>query len=89
MLKYKRILLKISGEALLGKQEYGISQEPVEMIANEIKEALESLGLDLLSETGHDGHGDNDDRDAQSNAYHTYGASSGILFPRYPAHPPV
>src|SRR5574344_552902 len=38
-LKYKRILLKISGEALLGKQEFGIDPEPVRMIANEIKEA--------------------------------------------------
>lgn len=36
-LKYKRILLKISGEALLGSQEFGIDPIPVEMIANEIK----------------------------------------------------
>jgi len=36
-LKYKRILLKISGEALLGNQEFGIDPIPVEMIANEIK----------------------------------------------------
>ena len=38
-LKYKRILLKISGEALMGKQAFGIDQEPVEMIAKEIKTA--------------------------------------------------
>lgn len=38
-LKYKRILLKISGEALLGDQEFGIDPKPVEMIANEIKAA--------------------------------------------------
>ncbi len=36
-LKYKKILLKISGEALLGEQEFGIDPKPVEMIANEIK----------------------------------------------------
>ena len=36
-LKYKRVLLKISGEALLGDQQFGIDQKPVEMIANEIK----------------------------------------------------
>lgn len=36
-LKYKRILLKISGEALLGDQEFGIDQKPIEMIANEVK----------------------------------------------------
>jgi len=41
-LKYKRILLKISGEALMGKQSFGIDQEPVEMIANEIKNAHEA-----------------------------------------------
>ncbi len=38
-LKYKRILLKLSGEALLGSQEFGIDRNPLEMIANEIKEA--------------------------------------------------
>ena len=38
-MKYKRILLKISGEALLGNQEFGIAPEPVKMIANEIKKA--------------------------------------------------
>jgi len=41
-LKYKRILLKISGEALMGKQDFGIDQEPVEMIAREIKIAHEA-----------------------------------------------
>ena len=39
-LKYKRILLKVSGEALLGKQEFGIDYEPVDMMANEIKSIL-------------------------------------------------
>ena len=32
-MKYKRILLKISGEALLGDQQFGIYQKPVKMIA--------------------------------------------------------
>ena len=41
-LKYKRILLKLSGEALLGKQEFGIDQSPLEMIAQEVKEAYET-----------------------------------------------
>lgn len=36
-MKYNRILLKISGEALLGDQQFGIDQNPVKMIANEIK----------------------------------------------------
>lgn len=38
-LKYKRILLKISGEALLGSQDFGIDPEPVHHIASEIKKA--------------------------------------------------
>lgn len=40
-MKYKRILLKISGEALLGEQQFGIDQNPVAMIANEIKKVTE------------------------------------------------
>ena len=40
-MKYKRILLKISGEALLGSQQFGIDQEPVAMIANEIKKVTQ------------------------------------------------
>ena len=35
--KYKRVLLKVSGEALLGNQQFGIDYQPVEMIAEEIK----------------------------------------------------
>ena len=35
--KYKRVLLKVSGEALLGNQQFGIDYQPVEMIADEIK----------------------------------------------------
>ena len=41
-LKYKRILLKISGEALLGEQQFGIDPNPVNMIANEIKKAVDA-----------------------------------------------
>ena len=40
-MRYNRILLKISGEALLGKQEFGIALEPVQMIASEIKKAVD------------------------------------------------
>ena len=38
-LKYKRILLKLSGEALLGEQQFGIDQNPLQMIAQEVKNA--------------------------------------------------
>ncbi len=41
-LKYKRILLKISGEALMGSQQFGIDPEPLQMIALEIKKAREA-----------------------------------------------
>ena len=51
MPKYKRILLKISGEALLGTQEFGIAQEPVEMIANEIKKTLD-MGVEIAVVVG-------------------------------------
>ena len=37
-LKYRRILLKISGEALAGQQEYGISADVVRFIAEEVRE---------------------------------------------------
>lgn len=40
-LKYKKILLKISGEALLGTQEFGIDPNPVHFIATEIKKAYD------------------------------------------------
>ncbi|MBR1753999.1 UMP kinase [bacterium] len=37
-LKYKRILLKVSGEALLGDKDFGIGNEPLEFISKEIKD---------------------------------------------------
>ena len=40
-MKYKRILLKISGEALMGKQHYGIDPDRLTMYAEEIKKAVE------------------------------------------------
>ncbi len=40
-MKYKRILLKLSGESLMGEQEYGISPEMLTQYALEIKQAKE------------------------------------------------
>ncbi len=37
--KYKRVLLKISGEALLGKKDFGIDYSVLNFICQEIKEA--------------------------------------------------
>jgi len=45
-LRFKRVLLKISGEALMGSQQFGIHQETVDRIASQIKEGL-SLGVQL------------------------------------------
>ena len=50
-LKYERILVKISGEALLGEQEFGIDPKPVEMICNEIKKAHD-LGVQIAIVVG-------------------------------------
>lgn len=38
----KRILLKLSGEALMGQADYGISAEVVERLAGEIRELIDS-----------------------------------------------
>ena len=50
-MKYQRILLKISGEALLGNQQFGIAPEPVGMIAGEIKKAVD-LGAQVAVVVG-------------------------------------
>ena len=45
-MKYKRILLKLSGEALLGKNSYGIDNQRLLDYAKEIKE-LHSIGIEI------------------------------------------
>ncbi|MCK4981109.1 MAG: UMP kinase, partial [Candidatus Delongbacteria bacterium] len=44
--KYKRILLKLSGEALVGSQGYGIDPEIVKDTAKQVKE-IYSMGVDI------------------------------------------
>ncbi len=44
--RFKRILLKISGEALMGSGRYGIDNDTVDRIAGEVKDAKE-LGVEL------------------------------------------
>ena len=48
---YKRILLKISGEALKGKQEHGYSSEAVSQVVERVKEALD-LGVEIALVVG-------------------------------------
>ncbi len=50
-LKYKRILLKLSGEALMGTQEFGIDPNPVMMIAQEVKK-VHNLGVEIAVVVG-------------------------------------
>ncbi len=50
-LKYKRVLLKVSGEALMGEQEFGIDYKPVEMMAHEIDTILK-LGVQVAVVVG-------------------------------------
>jgi uridylate kinase len=45
-LKYKRVMLKVSGEALMGSEPYGIDPAVVEEIARQIKDVTEQ-GLEL------------------------------------------
>ena len=44
--KYKRVLLKLSGEALLGEKSFGIDQKVLEYIAKEIK-GIAKLGVQI------------------------------------------
>ncbi len=44
--KYKRILVKLSGEALMGEDSYGINRVTIERIVNEIKGVVD-LGVQV------------------------------------------
>jgi len=50
-LAYKRILLKISGEALAGGQQYGLSTEVIDFVAGEVK-AVHALGVQIAMVVG-------------------------------------
>ena len=49
--KFKRVLLKLSGEALMGKGSYGIDPETVAAIAGEIK-TVADLGYEICLVVG-------------------------------------
>jgi uridylate kinase len=44
--KYKRILLKLSGEALMGEDAYGINRQTIEAIVQEIA-AVARMGVEI------------------------------------------
>jgi len=48
---YRRVLLKISGEALMGKENYGLELGTVDRIAAEVKEAV-GIGAEVCLVTG-------------------------------------
>ena len=50
-LAYKRILLKISGEALAGTQEFGLSVDVITFIAEEVRE-VHRLGVEIAMVVG-------------------------------------
>ncbi|MBT4277192.1 UMP kinase [Candidatus Falkowbacteria bacterium] len=50
-LKYKRILLKISGEMLAGKGEFGINFDAVKVVAKEIS-AIKKMGVEIAIVVG-------------------------------------
>ena len=42
-LKYKRVLLKLSGEALMGDEAFGISPDVMNKIAEEINQVIQIM----------------------------------------------
>lgn len=50
-LKYKRVLLKISGEALMGNKEFGLDPDTVARIADDVKEAID-MGIQVCVVVG-------------------------------------
>jgi uridylate kinase len=50
-LDYKRILLKMSGEVLMGNREFGLDSETVDRVAKDIKDAID-LGVEICVVVG-------------------------------------
>ena len=51
--KFKRVMLKISGEALMGPQGYGLHPPTVQRIAEEVK-SVHSLGVEICTSRRHE-----------------------------------
>ena len=51
MAKYKRILLKLSGESLMGEKQYGIDEKRLSEYAEQIKE-IHAMGVEIGIVTG-------------------------------------
>ncbi|MBU6448733.1 MAG: UMP kinase, partial [Rhodospirillales bacterium] len=44
--QYKRVLLKVSGEALMGKRDYGLDTETVNAIAADVRDVI-AMGVQV------------------------------------------
>lgn len=51
VIPYKRVMLKMSGEVLMGKGEYGLDPETVKSVAEDIKEVVD-LGVEVCVVVG-------------------------------------
>ncbi|MEG0157423.1 MAG: UMP kinase, partial [Anaerovoracaceae bacterium] len=49
--KYKRVILKISGEALAGSGRFGFDEETIKIIADQVKE-VHDLGVQVAIVVG-------------------------------------
>ena len=49
--RYKRVLLKLSGEALMGGRDYGLDPETVDRVAEEIKSVV-AMGVEVCAVIG-------------------------------------
>ncbi len=49
--KYKRVMLKLSGEVLMGKKEYGLDSDTVARVADDIK-AVADIGVEVCVVVG-------------------------------------
>jgi uridylate kinase len=49
--KYKRIVLKISGEALAGENKFGLNEEMLSQVANQVREIV-ALGVEIAIVVG-------------------------------------
>ncbi|MEM6273164.1 MAG: UMP kinase [Bacteroidota bacterium] len=50
-MKYKRVLLKLSGEALIGRKDFGIDNQTLTKFAREVKD-IQSMGIEVAVVVG-------------------------------------
>ena len=77
-MKYKRVLLKLSGEALMGNRQYGIDNDRLVEYAKEVKKVVDS-GCELAIVIG----GGNIFRGVAGAAKGMDGTTRSIRRPRY------